>query len=1395
MKKANYLNSVQSDRITSENSSSILMFQPVSRGKYRWWPKALAFAVFLLFMIGSFTQLMGATYTSVASGNWNADATWSGTGTPVAGDIVNIANGHTITVTANAACASITFTGAAATLTVNNTFTLTASGSLTLNSASANNTACIISGAGSFSCASVQVGTDGTPAGFTTLTTIMTESLSAFNVSGNLTISSFIGTSTNRIINSTFNIGSGTMNIDGTITTTNENGVNTSTFSMATGAQSGTLQLSNASPFNITGTGTSTITLNGTSSLVNYDASGTQTVRAAAYTNLTLSGTSAKTTTSVTVNGILSMEGDGTVSASATLTYGSGATLQFKGNAAKTTGNEFPSTFAGTGGVRIDNSNGVTLGAAKTITYLLTMTSGTLNMANTNLTIGSLTGSGNLTHSSGTAGARTLTIGSDGTSPAAYSGVISNGTATSVAVTKSGTGTLTLSGDNTYTGATTINAGTLKLGSSTALGAVAGNTVIASGAVLDMNGQSVGNEELEIQGTGISSAGALINSSGTAASLSGDINNTLSDAGVYSVGGSSDITLTGNVQGRITKVSTNILTLSGTVDNVGLGITVNAGSVVLAKASNGGVHSLGGAGFTVSGGTLKLGGSGGDQIYDFTGNTIINSGTFDLNGQNETISAFIGSGGTILNNGGSASTLTAGIDNSSKTYSGIIANGSSGAGGMSLVKVGTGIQTLSGINTYSGTTTVNGGTLKAGVVTQAFGVGSAVTLANTAGVVLDITGYSNTIGSLTGGGGTGGNVTLGTTATLTVGSDNTSPAAFAGVISGTGGALTKTGNGTLTLSGANTFTGLTTVNGGILEYGVNNALSNGAVTISGGSLDILTFSDAVGAVTLTSGSIDGTSGVLTGTSYTMQSGSVSAILAGAIGLSKTTTGTVILSGANTYTGLTTISAGTLKLGADGGTINTPLGTTGAGTTVTSGAALDLNGFTLGTNEALTLNGTGISNGGALMNSGTAATYSGLITLGSASSIVGGTGTISISNAGTITGATFGLTLGGAQGGTLSSILGTTSGTLTKADAGTWTLSGASTYTGITTISAGTIKLGAAGSGANSPLGVIGGLTSVTSGAALDLNGITLVTAEPLTLNGTGISGSGALTNNSATAASYSGLITLGSTGVSIEANAGNINITNASTITGATFGLTLGGAQGGTLTSILGTTSGTLTKADAGTWTLSGANTYTGATTISAGTLKLGAAERIANTSTLTVTGTFDLAGFSETVAALSGAGIVTSTAAGTLTLTVGDASNTSFSGVIQNGSATSVSFSKAGAGILTLSGNNAYTGTTTINAGAIQLGAADVLPNYAITLNGGTLSTGSGAGFSETIGAITLSATSTIALGTGVHTLTIANSSTATWGAFTLNINGWTGLGGAGGTATAGKIMVGAGG
>jgi hypothetical protein len=256
--------------------------------------RILLFACFLVYQFG-FGQ---SPYTSVASGNWNSDATWSGSGIPVAGDLVNIANGHTITVTAAAACSSVSFTGAAATLTINTGISLSVTNAVILNSSNTINTAATITGAGTLNCASVSVGIAGSPTA--TTTTVMISTISNFNISGNLGMVSRRNTNNN---NASFNLASGTVNVDGRITTTNQNAANVSTFTMATGTQSGTLLLGNASPFNLSGTGINTITLTGTTATVNYDAAGSQSVGGYTYTNLTTSGSGDKTlNAAITVN-------------------------------------------------------------------------------------------------------------------------------------------------------------------------------------------------------------------------------------------------------------------------------------------------------------------------------------------------------------------------------------------------------------------------------------------------------------------------------------------------------------------------------------------------------------------------------------------------------------------------------------------------------------------------------------------------------------------------------------------------------------------------------------------------------------------------------------------------------------------------------------------------------------------------------------------------------------------------------------------------------------------------------------------------------------------------------------------------------------------------------------
>ena len=128
----------------------------------------------------------------------------------------------------------------------------------------------------------------------------------------------------------------------------------------------------------------------------------------------------------------------------------------------------------------------------------------------------------------------------------------------------------------------------------------------------------------------------------------------------------------------------------------------------------------------------------------------------------------------------------------------------------------------------------------------------------------------------------------------------------------------QVGGGHLALSGANTYTGTTTVSTGTLALGASNVLADGSsVVVNGGTLSMTTRSDTVAGVELVLGSIRAHHGGADRRAPMIcSSGTVSAILGGAaVGLNKTSAGTVTLSGASTYTGATTMSAGTLALGA------------------------------------------------------------------------------------------------------------------------------------------------------------------------------------------------------------------------------------------------------------------------------------------------------------------------------------------------------------------------------------------------------------------------------------------------------------------------------------------------
>lgn len=253
----------------------------------------------------------------------------------------------------------------------------------------------------------------------------------------------------------------------------------------------------------------------------------------------------------------------------------------------------------------------------------------------------------------------------------------------------------------------------------------------------------------------------------------------------------------------LVKVGTGILTLANPSNRFTGGITLIGGEVSVAGDNN---LSVNGGNLTFDGGTLQI-----------TGTTF----------QSTTHPIIWASGG-------------GGFDIVDPTNTFAVATALTGVGGLS--KIGAGALTLLGANTYSGATTVSAGTLQQGA-TGAFSNASAFTVAT--GAVLDLKSYAAAIGSLAG----AGNVALGS-ATLTAGGDN-SATTFSGVMSGSG-RFAKTGTGTMTLSGVNTYTGATTVNGGVLSVDGSIASSSMTTVNAGGTL---AGSGTVGNTTINGGTL------------------------------------------------------------------------------------------------------------------------------------------------------------------------------------------------------------------------------------------------------------------------------------------------------------------------------------------------------------------------------------------------------------------------------------------------------------------------------------------------------------------------------------------------------------
>jgi autotransporter-associated beta strand protein len=482
------------------------------------------------------------------------------------------------------------------------------------------------------------------------------------------------------------------------------------------------------------------------------------------------------------------------------------------------------------------------------------------------------------------------------------------------------------------------------------------------------------------------------------------------------------------------------------------------------------------------------------------------------------------------------------------------------AGSATIVKAGPATLTLSGTNTITGVVQVTAGTLDiqnaAALGTGGFSDTNSTFVSSGATLALDggVAGFScdehiHLNGTGVGGNGalynlTGNNtltdpVSLDTAATVGVangsslsisGSVGSAPAAqFYG-----GNALTLVGSGTgaLNLDG-NAHVSSLTIDGGTFNEQASALIDSGIpLTVGGGTFAIGAFNQSLGAVTLISGSINGSTGFITGSSYNVQSGSISATLAGTASLTKLTTGTVTVTSANTYNGVTTISGGILStnlLAIGGMPSGIGQSSNASSNLIVDGGTLQYTGALATTDRAFTLT----QNGGAIDASG-----SGALSLTS-------TVPVSFSGSGART-----LTLTGTASGTLDSAIGNGTGgatALVKSGVGGWTLNGTNVYSGLTNITGG--KLFIPASTALSPNSAV----SVSNGAQLNISASGNY-PNSISLNG----GTGLYVTQNGGAFVFGGTISLNASST-IEAYATTTTTTFSQPIIG-TGGLTLLGA-------------------------------------------------------------------------------------------------------------------------------------------------------------------------------------------------------------------------------------------
>jgi fibronectin-binding autotransporter adhesin len=908
------------------------------------------------------------------------------------------------------------------------------------------------------------------------------------------------------------------------------------------------------------------------------------------------------------------------------------------------------------------------------------------------------------------------------------------------------TGTLILSfPGNSYSGGTTVSGGgTIQATADSELGSTAGSLTFNNGT-------------LDIP------VGTLSYSSVRTIMLSG--------AAIFSIDDPSGVaTFSGSIVGSssLTKIGPGTMVLAGNNSGYTGNTTISAGTLQINNGnsyqSDGTVTNNGSFVFNNSSGTATIGGvmSGSGSLIKnasgaliisaanplFVGPTTVNGGSLTLTGAGSLGSTVVnvGSLGTLNDDTGGLSTgatlTNAGTVNlpTTQTIGALINSGKlNGTGTLTAAtyalnnlsvinaNLGTGVITSNGTVALNGTT----GAATINIVTGTMTLGSSGRLLSLPGVDISggaslVLGGNETIGVLSGAGG----ISLGTNQ-LSVNSGT-----FSGIISGSvSSELIKTSAGTLTLTGANTYLGITQVNAGTLTLDVGGSMLSTVVNIAAGAtMQDLSGGLAVATALSVSGTFDlganQTIAMLNGPStgivnlnagvLSVGSGTFDGSIAGAGGLTKVTSGTLNLGGANSYSGPTTITTGTLLTSVQDGL--------SPNSTVTDNATL-----AFGNSVPITVPNN-ISGTGSLVVEGTST----VILTGVNTGLTGTTtifpgATLQVNNTGSLPASSQVvdngiLSLNFTGTNTLNGVI-TGSGSVQLINSGTLILGGANTYSGGTLISGGgTIQGLNLGTGPitfnNGTWDITSNYTSLTQPIILTGPGTINVDSPNIVTLG-GISGTGAFTKDGTGILNLEGANSFGP--LTINAGTLEFDISVASILTSMITNNGILIFNNSALVQMQGNIvgSGSLIKEGSATLELSGTNTYTGQTTISAGTLQIDNFDSLPSATPITDNGILNF-NFTGT--------------------------NT-FSGLIQG----TGSVNMINSGVLALSNvGNTYSGGTGISGGGTIQWSADGefgAPSGSVTLNNGTL---------DIIGGISSSVRPFILLGSGPNTID-TNANTVT--------------------------------